>query len=566
MMYPEIMDDLLMDGITPYNKLYVGGGSFVDFYQSAKIADHDKSRSPVASPYQNANSDWANLKFKLEKLSSSPVPSPTPSIMQMHSPMHTGIVMPPFSSSNLPPSPVGSSGKVDSPPGQFQVKQENTDLNMNLSPGAFSHQYNPYTFTTNQAINQQAPTSTYLHTTVQDMQRPYSPDSPPPPRVYKPCFVCQDKSSGYHYGVSACEGCKGFFRRSVQKAMKYTCHRDKKCEINKITRNRCQYCRFQKCFAVGMSKDCVRNDRNKKKKDSEVSQSVTIPSEIEEVIKMVTKAHNDTFLADPKNAPFSVPETKASQAAYSADAKDSLFNEEGIAGQVASLGEDFLDCLWDPPPAVNLPVHPEGDPATDTDTSMLDCVTTVSTRAIVMVVDFAKKLPGFLSLSTPDQITLLKASCLEILTLRISSRFNAGEGAVTFSSGMTLNKDQLKSGGFGHLMDDIVKLSQSFKKLKIDNSEMALLAAVCLISGDRTGLESPKAVEKMQEPYLEGLRLYVHKRRPKESNAFAKILMKITDVRHISVMSAEKVMKLKVELPGEIPALIDEMVDRADDD
>lgn len=50
----------------------------------------------------------------------------------------------------------------------------------------------------------------------------------------------------------------------------------------------------------------MRNDRNKKKKDSEVSQSVTIPSEIEDVIKMVTKAHNDTFLADPKNGPFSV--------------------------------------------------------------------------------------------------------------------------------------------------------------------------------------------------------------------------------------------------------------------
>ncbi|KAL7826965.1 hypothetical protein AOLI_G00321740 [Acnodon oligacanthus] len=83
-----------------------------------------------------------------------------------------------------------------------------------------------------------------------------SPPSPlPPPRVYKPCFVCQDKSSGYHYGVSACEGCKGFFRRSIQKNMVYTCHRDKNCIINKVTRNRCQYCRLQKCFAVGMSKE-----------------------------------------------------------------------------------------------------------------------------------------------------------------------------------------------------------------------------------------------------------------------------------------------------------------------
>ena len=48
---------------------------------------------------------------------------------------------------------------------------------------------------------------------------------------------------------------QGFFRRSVQKNMQYTCHKDKNCIINKVTRNRCQYCRLQKCFATGMSKE-----------------------------------------------------------------------------------------------------------------------------------------------------------------------------------------------------------------------------------------------------------------------------------------------------------------------
>lgn len=38
--------------------------------------------------------------------------------------------------------------------------------------------------------------------------------------------------------------------------MVYTCHREKNCIINKVTRNRCQYCRLQRCFAVGMSKEC----------------------------------------------------------------------------------------------------------------------------------------------------------------------------------------------------------------------------------------------------------------------------------------------------------------------
>ncbi|XP_070995629.1 retinoic acid receptor beta-like [Oncorhynchus clarkii lewisi] len=98
-----------------------------------------------------------------------------------------------------------------------------------------------------------------------------SPPSPlAPPRVYKPCFVCQDKSSGYHYGVSACEGCKGFFRRSIQKNMVYTCHRDKNCIINKVTRNRCQYCRLQKCFGVGMSKEF--SDRQDLEEPSKVDQ------------------------------------------------------------------------------------------------------------------------------------------------------------------------------------------------------------------------------------------------------------------------------------------------------
>lgn len=49
---------------------------------------------------------------------------------------------------------------------------------------------------------------------------------------------------------------QGFFRRSIQKNMVYTCHREKNCIINKVTRNRCQYCRLQKCLEVGMSKEC----------------------------------------------------------------------------------------------------------------------------------------------------------------------------------------------------------------------------------------------------------------------------------------------------------------------
>jgi len=75
------------------------------------------------------------------------------------------------------------------------------------------------------------------------------------------CMICEDKATGLHYGIITCEGCKGFFKRTVQNKRVYTCVADGNCEINKAQRNRCQYCRFQKCLQKGMVLAAVREDR-----------------------------------------------------------------------------------------------------------------------------------------------------------------------------------------------------------------------------------------------------------------------------------------------------------------
>ncbi|XP_067303902.1 nuclear receptor subfamily 1 group D member 2a [Pseudorasbora parva] len=76
------------------------------------------------------------------------------------------------------------------------------------------------------------------------------------------CKVCGDVASGFHYGVHACEGCKGFFRRSIQQNIQYKkCLKTESCTIVRINRNRCQQCRFRKCLSVGMSRDAVRFGR-----------------------------------------------------------------------------------------------------------------------------------------------------------------------------------------------------------------------------------------------------------------------------------------------------------------
>ncbi|KAA3670899.1 uncharacterized protein DEA37_0002546 [Paragonimus westermani] len=74
--------------------------------------------------------------------------------------------------------------------------------------------------------------------------------------VLRACVVCGDRSTGAHYGVFTCEGCKGFFRRAVQRNQAFTCARSGQCEVNRALRNKCQHCRLLKCLASGMSKDC----------------------------------------------------------------------------------------------------------------------------------------------------------------------------------------------------------------------------------------------------------------------------------------------------------------------
>ncbi|XGW10246.1 hypothetical protein V3C99_012045 [Haemonchus contortus] len=76
------------------------------------------------------------------------------------------------------------------------------------------------------------------------------------------CMVCGDRSAGKHYGVMACYGCKGFFRRTIRSGQNYSCRFQQKCSIDKDQRNACRYCRFQRCLNVGMEPDAIRPDRD----------------------------------------------------------------------------------------------------------------------------------------------------------------------------------------------------------------------------------------------------------------------------------------------------------------
>lgn len=69
-------------------------------------------------------------------------------------------------------------------------------------------------------------------------------------------------STGLDGNTCGSDGCchlQGFFRRTIRQKITYKpCENPKGCLIMRISRNRCQYCRLQKCVTVGMSHEGIR--------------------------------------------------------------------------------------------------------------------------------------------------------------------------------------------------------------------------------------------------------------------------------------------------------------------
>lgn len=70
-------------------------------------------------------------------------------------------------------------------------------------------------------------------------------------------------------------GCKGFFKRTVRKDLTYACREDRQCLIDKRQRNRCQYCRYQKCLQMGMKREAVQEERQRNKEKGEMDMDAT---------------------------------------------------------------------------------------------------------------------------------------------------------------------------------------------------------------------------------------------------------------------------------------------------
>ncbi|XP_059417109.1 nuclear receptor subfamily 4 group A member 2 [Carassius carassius] len=347
-----------------------------------------------------------------------------------------------------------------------------------------------------------------------DSQVP-SPPSRGSPSTEGLCAVCGDNAACQHYGVRTCEGCKGFFKRTVQKNAKYVCLANKNCPVDKRRRNRCQYCRFQKCLVVGMVKEVVRTANLKGRRGRLPSkpkspQESSPPSPPVSLISALVRAHLDS---NPSMSSIDYIRFQANP-------------DYQLSGDDTQHIQQFYDLL---------------------------------TGSMEIIRGWAEKIPGFTELPKPDQDLLFESAFLELFVLRLAYRSNPMEGKLIFCNGVVLHRLQCVRG-FGEWIDSIVEFSSNLQNMNLDISAFSCIAALAMVT-ERHGLKEPKRVEDLQNKIVNCLKDQVTfngggLNRP---NYLSKLLGKLPELRTLCTQGLQRIFYLKLEDLVPPPAIIDKL-------
>ncbi|XP_060837833.1 ecdysone-induced protein 78C isoform X1 [Rhopalosiphum padi] len=414
------------------------------------------------------------------------------------------------------------------------------------------------------AVTNSTPSSS---TTAPDQHFAAADSNTTPAKSFVPCRVCGDKASGYHYGVTSCEGCKGFFRRSIQKQIEYRCLRDGKCLVIRLNRNRCQYCRFKKCLTVGMSRDSVRYGRVPKRSREQLeSESKTVSAAdsmaAAAAVQVTTTTATTTTVA--ANAAAAVAAAVAIGIGGSAPAvADPIMSGTGPAAVIETNGGsvsisydviaaisqahltncDYTDELTRTllrKPVASPPAQGCSSPEVASSTAdseeqqkiwLWQQLAAHITPTVQRVVEFAKRVPGFVDLSQDDQLILIKVGFFELWLCYVSRL--ATDLSLTFYDGTFITRQQLELIYDLDFATDVFQLVTSFNSLSLTDTEVGLFAAIVLLTPDRPGVSDVKTVQHSQDRIVEAFKLQLSKGHGGDKNLAQTVLSKLPELRTI---------------------------------
>ncbi|CAI5639296.1 unnamed protein product [Oreochromis niloticus] len=160
------------------------------------------------------------------------------------------------------------------------------------------------------------------------------------------------------------------------------------------------------------------------------------------------------------------------------------------------------------------------------------------TNAIQYVVEFAKRISGFMDLCQNDQIILLKAGCMDVLLIRMCRAYNPINNTVFFD-GKFSTPQLFKALGCDDLVNAVFDLAKSLSRIQMSDEEIALFSAAVLLSPDRPWLTDVQKIQKLQEKVYVALQRCLQREGASEEK-LAKMVSKLPTMRSICNLHIDK--------------------------
>ncbi len=273
------------------------------------------------------------------------------------------------------------------------------------------------------------------------------------------CLVCGDRASGYHYNALACEGCKGFFRRSITKQSTYACKYGDGCEIDMYMRRKCQACRLKKCYQVGMRAECVVPESQcEKKRQAKKAQRAQAAGE---------DATNGGGSGGGGGS------AGGGDGANNNGITNSLMNsalrsrltpprtlkpeEEELINRIVFYQDEYenpteedLNRVYHVPMHQGHPAEPRSPADLNESDKLFRHMTEMTILTVQLIVEFSKHLPGFQTICRDDQVSLLKACSSEVMMIRGARRYDAQRESIIYATNYPFSKDNYDMAGLGN--------------------------------------------------------------------------------------------------------------------
>ncbi|XP_071323745.1 estrogen receptor 2a isoform X2 [Trachinotus anak] len=352
------------------------------------------------------------------------------------------------------------------------------------------------------------------------------------------CAVCHDYASGYHYGVWSCEGCKAFFKRSIQGNNDYICPATNQCTIDKNRRKSCQACRLRKCCQVGMTKCGMRKEQGNYK--SPKTRRLTR-------LSSQSRANRPKALTGPA---------------------EGLLNEPQ---RPALTSEQLIERIMEAEPPEIYLMKDMSRPLTEANVMM--SLTNLADKELVHMISWAKKIPGFVELSLLDQVHLLECCWLEVLMMGLMWRSVDHPGKLIFSPDLSLSREEGSCvQGFVEIFDMLIAATSRVRELKLQREEYVCLKAMILLNSNMClssseGSDEPQSRSKLLcllDAVTDALVWAIAKTGltfRQQYTRLAHLLMLLSHIRHVSNKGMDHLHCMKMKNMVPLYDLLLEMLD-----